>query len=72
MKYNLAPPHIIPTQDKRDHDVAEAIKRGECPFHMLKPGQVMAHCPLGFPGCGCADELMLNPYLQDWSNNVCS
>lgn len=60
----MSEPHSIPSKERRDRDVAEAIRRGECPFHQLKPGQTMAHCPLGFPGCGCADELMLNPYLQ--------
>lgn len=61
----MSEPHTIPTKDQRDRDVAASIKRGECPFHMLKPGQTMAHCPLGFPGCSCADELMLNPYLRE-------
>jgi len=53
------------TEDERDQIVAAAIRKGECPFGHLKEGQSMAHCPLGFPGCGCADELELNPYLQD-------
>jgi hypothetical protein len=50
-------------QAERDRIVADAILLGECPFGELKPGQAMAHCHLGFPGCGCADEMMLNPYL---------
>jgi hypothetical protein len=53
------------TEDERDKIVADAIKAGKCPFGELKEGQTMAHCPLGFPGCGCADELMLNPYMQE-------
>lgn len=52
-------------QDTRDRTVAALIKAGKCPFGMLEEGEPMATCPLGFPGCGCADELMLNPYLQD-------
>ena len=52
--------------DTRDRLVAERIKAGECPFGWLKPGQTMAHCRLGFPGCGCGDEWMLNRYLQGW------
>lgn len=51
------------SEDDRDKIVAEAIRRGECPFGRLRPGQSIAHCPLGFPGCGCGDELMLNPHL---------
>ena len=52
------------TEDERDKFVADEIRAGRCPFGELQPGQTMAHCPLGFPGCGCADELMENPYLQ--------
>lgn len=52
-------------QDFRDRLVASVIKSGKCPFGMLQEGKPMATCPLGFPGCACADELMLNPYLQD-------
>lgn len=48
----------------RDRKVADAIKRGECPFGSLKPGEYISQCPSGFPGCGCADELMLNPYMR--------
>lgn len=51
--------------DDRDKIVADAIKAGKCPFGYLKEGQSMGHCPLGFPGCGCADELLLNPNLKD-------
>ena len=51
--------------EERDKIVAEAIKGGKCPFGYLKEGQSMGHCPLGFPGCGCADEWMLNPYLEE-------
>jgi len=53
------------TDEERDTIVAEAIKSGKCPFDRLEDGETIAHCPLGFPGCGCADELMLNPYLQE-------
>jgi hypothetical protein len=49
---------------ERNRFVAEAIGEGKCPFGQLQDGQVMAQCPLGFPGCGCADELLLNPYLS--------
>ncbi len=58
------------TEDERDKTVAAEIKAGKCPFKMLQDGQTMAQCQLGFPGCGCADELMLNPYLQDWDGEV--
>ena len=53
------------TQQERDKTVADAIRKGECPFGMLQPGQTIAHCPSGFPGCGCGDEMMLNPFLKD-------
>ena len=49
----------------RDELVAGYIRQGECPFKQLKPGQTIAHCPLGFPGCACADEIETNPYLAD-------
>lgn len=52
-------------QDERDKFVADEIRAGRCPFGSLKEGQTMAHCPSGFPGCGCADELMLNEYLNE-------
>lgn len=52
-----------PSQEERDQLVARYIKAGVCPFDNLRPGESIAHCPLGFPGCGCADELMLNPFL---------
>lgn len=52
-------------QAARDKLVADSIKSGKCPFGMLKEGQTIGHCPLGFPGCGCGDELMVNPYLTD-------
>jgi len=58
------------TEDARDRIVAKVIRRGECPFGQLKPGQTIGHCPLGFPGCGCADELELNPYLQDLNSGA--
>lgn len=51
--------------DRRDKIVADEIRAGHCPFGHLQPGQTIMHCPLGFPGCGCGDELMLNPYLAD-------
>lgn len=50
----------------RDKSVADEIRSGRCPFGRLKPEQTMAHCPLGFPGCGCADEWMVNPYLTPY------
>lgn len=43
---------------------AAQIARGICPWRMTAHGE-MAKCPLGFPGCSCADELMLNPHLQE-------
>jgi len=52
-------------EDERDKFVAQEIKAGKCPFGNLKEGQSMGHCPLGFPGCGCADEQMENPYLKE-------
>lgn len=30
-----------------------------CPYGNLKEGQSIAHCPLGFPGCACADDLVI-------------
>ena len=51
------------TEDERDKIAADEIKQGKCPFGELAEGQTIAHCPLGFPGCGCGDEIMLNPYL---------
>jgi len=53
------------TSDERDRIVADEIRAGRCPFGQLRPGETLAHCPLGFPGCGCGDELMINPYLKD-------
>jgi hypothetical protein len=52
------------TEDERDKFVADEIKARRCPFGKLQEGQTISHCPSGFPGCGCGDELMLNPYLQ--------
>lgn len=60
-------------QDEKDRDkiVADAIKSGKCPFGMLEEGQTMGQCPSGFPGCGCADEKMLNPHLCDeWEKMI--
>ena len=51
--------------DKEDY-IVEKIEKGECPFGVLKEGKVIAQCPLGFPGCACGDELMLNPRLQKY------
>lgn len=53
------------TDQERDKFVASEINSGRCPFGYLKDGQTMGRCPLGFPGCGCGDELMLNPYLKE-------
>jgi len=50
---------------ERDQLIAAEIKAKRCPFGKLKEGQDISMCPLGFPGCGCGDELMLNPFLQD-------
>lgn len=52
------------TEEDRDKFVADEIRAGRCPFSSLQPGQSMAHCPSGFPGCACADELMVNPFLS--------
>lgn len=49
----------------RDTYVADEIRAGRCPFGALAEGQTMAHCPSGFPGCGCADERLLNPHLKE-------
>lgn len=43
--------------------LATEILAKRCPFNQLKPGEEMPHCPLGFPGCSCADEWMVNPHL---------
>jgi hypothetical protein len=50
---------------ERDRDVAGKILKGKCPFGQLKKGQLMGNCLHGFPGCGCADEWMLNPCLDE-------
>ena len=55
---------FLPDYEAWDRFIADEIKAGRCPFGNLQPGQTMAHCPLGFPGCSCADELTENPYLQ--------
>lgn len=56
--------------DDDEKQLADEIKAGRCPWGRLQPGQTIAHCPLGFPGCACGDELMLNPYLQEsWQKN---
>lgn len=52
-------------EEARDKKVADEIRSGRCPFGKLAEGQSIAHCPLGFPGCGCGDEIMLNPFLAD-------
>jgi hypothetical protein len=54
-----------PANTFRDRLVASVIKAGRCPYGYLKEGQPMAQCPLGFPGCGCADEIELNPFLTE-------
>jgi hypothetical protein len=45
----------------------EAMTGPTCPFGEWKPGDPggIGICHLGVPGCGCADEFMLNPYLQE-------
>lgn len=53
------------TEEEREVYVAQEIKAGRCPFGYLAEGLTIAHCPLGFPGCACGDELMLNPHLQE-------
>lgn len=53
------------TTEDRDRHVAGEIRAGRCPFGMLDEGQTMAQCPFGFPGCGCADEWMVNPLLKE-------
>ena len=50
--------------DEKQKLVAMLIKNNICPFGVQPPGKALATCPSGFPGCGCADELMLNPYLD--------
>ena len=57
-------------EDQRDKIVAQAIKEGKCPFGMLKEGQTIGQCPLGFPGCGCGDELLENPFLREDLNSA--
>ncbi len=55
--------------EDRDRFVAGEIRAGRCPFGKLQPGQGIGHCPLGFPGCGCGDELLENKFLQEESGN---
>lgn len=55
------------TEEERDCIVAEAIRARNCPFGQVPDGQGIRgkwSCPLGLPGCGCADEEMLNPFLN--------
>lgn len=51
--------------DENEALKATIIKRRLCPFGRLEEGQSMAHCPSGFPGCACGDEIQTNKYLQD-------
>lgn len=60
----------MPRTEAEDRYVADEIKAGRCPFGNLKEGMSMAYCPLGFPGCGCGDELMLNPFLKEGERGV--
>lgn len=55
---------------KWDKLKADTIRAGKCPFDELKPGQTMAHCPLGFPGCECAYEIEHNQYLYDMQEKL--
>jgi hypothetical protein len=41
------------------------IRAGKCPWGCLEEGQGIGHCPLGFPGCNCADELMEAALLDE-------
>lgn len=52
-------------EDENDQLRAMLIRNRLCPFGKLKEGQVMAHCPSGFPGCACGDEIVNNKYLAD-------
>ena len=58
------------SDDERDVFAAVEIRAGRCPFGKIADGQSMAHCPLGFPGCGCWDEVMLNPHLKDFMESA--
>jgi hypothetical protein len=31
-----------------------------CPYGQVPPGESLAKCPSGFPGCSCADDMMLD------------
>ena len=37
------------------------INTGTCIYRVNKPGAPLGACPLGFPGCGCADDLVDDP-----------
>lgn len=63
MRGGRLPRSISMTFKEQEKYVADEIRAGRCPFGMLEDGQTMAHCPLGLPGCSCADEWMLNPNL---------
>jgi len=56
--------HWLIVDNGRGHLVAE-IRAGKCPFGQLKEGQTMGHCPAGFPGCACMDELMADSEYMD-------
>jgi hypothetical protein len=57
-------------QEERDYFVAKIIRKGKCPFNNLKEDQSIGHCPLGFPDCPCANEIMLNEYLKDMRKEI--
>lgn len=51
-------------EEDKEKLIALCIRNDICPFIQgLKPSSLL--CPRGFPGCGCEDEVLLNPHLQD-------
>ena len=47
---------------QRENAVLKKMLRDNsiCPYGCLPPGEPMAKCPVGFPGCSCGDDMMLD------------
>jgi len=45
---------------QKENDYLKKMLRDNsiCPYGALPPGEPMAKCPSGFPGCACADDVM--------------
>lgn len=58
--------HAVITRLETENAALKRLLRQNniCPYGMLPPGEPMAKCPSGFPGCSCADDAVLDP--QTW------